>query len=161
MKWVLKILLVIGVLGMTLSTLAQESKDVPRVYTAEQASAGEREVQNNAFGRCSDCHAKGLAGRNGDPDELPPLSSLPEDTQTMVGNYGGNVPQLAGPKFMQRWATRSTKDLSAEMKDRFGGPLSEETRLNIMAYILQLNGALPGSQPLTQSTDVPMNRLAK
>jgi hypothetical protein len=36
MKWVLKILLVIGVLGMTLSTLAQESKDVPRVYTAEQ-----------------------------------------------------------------------------------------------------------------------------
>ena len=102
MKWVLEILVVIGVLSMTLSTLAQESKDVPRVYTAEQAAAGERAVQNNAFGRCSDCHSNGLRGRNGDPDELPPLSSLPEDTQTMVGNYGGKVPQLAGPKFMFR-----------------------------------------------------------
>jgi mono/diheme cytochrome c family protein len=161
MKRFLEILIVVGVLSMTLSTLAQESKDVPRVYMAEQATAGEREVQNNAFGRCSDCHANGLAGRSGDPNELPPLSSLPEDTQTMVGNYGGKVPQLAGPKFLQRWGTRSTKDLSAEMRDRFSGPLSEETRLNIMAYILKLNGALPGSQPLTLSTDVPINRLAK
>jgi cytochrome c553 len=160
MKWVLEILMAIGVLSMNVSTLAQESKDVPRVYTAEQAIAGEREVQNNTFGRCSDCHANGLAGRNGDPDELPPLSSLPEATQTLVRN-GGKVPQLAGKKFVQRWATRSTKDLSAEMRRRFAGPLSEETQLNIMAYILQLNGALPGSQPLTQSTDVAINRLAK
>jgi len=161
MKWVLGLAMVLGILCMTLSTRAQESKDVLRVYTAEQAKAGEREVQNNAFGRCSDCHATGLAGRIGDPSELPPLNSLPADTQTTVGNYGGKVPQLAGPKFLQRWAARSTKDLSAEMRDRFNGPLSEETRLNIMAYILKLNGALAGSQPLTMSTDVPINRLAQ
>jgi hypothetical protein len=151
MKWLL---------GILMAIVAQESNDMPRVYTAEQATAGEREVQNNMFGRCSDCHANGLAGRNGDPDELPPLSTIPEVTQTLVRN-GGKVPQLAGPKFMQRWATRSTKDLSADMRRRFTGPLSEESQLNIMAYILQLNGALPGSQPLTKSTDVPMNQLAK
>lgn len=154
----MKISMAIGVLSMTLSILAQEWKDVPRVYTTEQATAGEREVLNNTFGQCSSCHANGLAGRNGDPDELPPLSSLPEVTQMQVRN-GGKVPQLAGPKFMQRWGTRSTKAFSAEMRRRFTGPLSEETQLNIMAYILQMNGALPGGQPLTPSTDVPINRL--
>jgi mono/diheme cytochrome c family protein len=145
---------------MTLCTLAQESQDVPRVYTAEQANAGQQEVLKNTFGQCSSCHANGLAGRNGDPDELPPLSSLPETTQTQVRN-GVKVPQLAGPKFMQRWGTRSTKAFSAEMRKRFTGPLSEETQLNIMAYILQLNGALSGTQPLTPSTDVLISRLPK
>jgi hypothetical protein len=43
--------------------------------------------------------------------------------------------------------------------NRFTGPLNEETQLNIMAYILQLNGALPGPQPLTRSTDVEIGRL--
>jgi hypothetical protein len=42
---------------------------------------------------------------------------------------------------------------------QLSGPLSEETQLNIMAYILKLNGALPGSQALTASTDVHINRL--
>jgi mono/diheme cytochrome c family protein len=160
MKRVLGILTAAGLLGTTLSTLSQESKDFVTVFTAEQAAAGERSVQNNEFGRCSDCHANGLAGRNGDPNELPPLNSLPEATQTLIRN-GGKVPQLAGPEFMTRWATRSTKALSAEMRGRFAGPLNEETRLNIMAYILQLNGAVPGPRPLTESTDVTINRLVK
>jgi hypothetical protein len=42
---------------------------------------------------------------------------------------------------------------------RFSGDLSEETQLNIMAYILQLNGALPGPRPLTRSTDAEIGRL--
>ena len=158
MKWLLGVLTTTGFVDMTLSIFAQEGIDVPRVYTAEQAIAGEREVQNNAFGRCPDCHANGLAGRHGDPSEQPPLSVLPEVTQTLIHN-GGQVPQRAGQQFMQRWAKRSTKALSADMRRRFSGPLSEETQLNIMAYILKLNGALPGSQALTASTDVQINRL--
>jgi hypothetical protein len=47
------------------------------------------------------------------------------------------------------------------MMNRFSGPLSEETQLNIMAYILQLNGALPGTQPLTRSTDIQIGTLVK
>ena len=160
MKWVFGILTAVGVLWSTLAALSLESKKFVTVYTAEQAAAGEQAVQNNAFGRCSDCHANGLAGRNGDPNELPPLSSLSESTQTLIRNVG-KVPQLRGPEFMKRWGTRSTKALSAEMRGRFAGPLSEETRLNIMAYILRLNGALPGTQPLTESTDVLIHRIVK
>jgi mono/diheme cytochrome c family protein len=159
-KRVLGIVTAAGIIVSTLSTLSLGPKGFPSVYTAEQATAGEREVQNNAFGRCSDCHANGLAGRVGNPDELPALSSLPEDIQTRVRN-GGGVPELAGQRFLQRWATRSTMDFSTEMRKRFAGSLSEETRLNIMAYILRLNGALPGSKQLTESTDVQINRLAK
>jgi hypothetical protein len=47
------------------------------------------------------------------------------------------------------------------MMSRFSGPLSEETQLNIMAYILQLNGAPAGTQPLTRSTDIQIGTLVK
>ena len=160
MKWMLGLVITTGILITTLSTLSVEPKGFPSVFTAEQATAGERDVLNNAFGRCSDCHAIGLAGRVGNSDELPPLNTLPEYVQTRVRS-GGDVPQLAGPQFMKRWATRSTRDFSTEMRKRFAGPIDEESRLNIMAYILRLNGALPGSRRLTESTNVPFNRLAK
>jgi hypothetical protein len=58
-----------------------------------------------------------------------------------------------------RWNTRTTKDLNADFKGRFSGPLNEETQLNMIAYILQLNGALPGSQRLTASTDIQVGKL--
>ena len=151
---------IVVVLVTTFPVFAQLSTDRPRVYTAEQATAGQRELQENQFGACAHCHAKSLTGRNGDKDETPELSSLPEAEQTTIRNYGGKVPQLAGPKFIARWGVRSTKDFSWEMMNRFSGPLNEETQLNIMAYILQLNGALPGAQPLTRSTDVEIGSLA-
>ena len=138
---------------------AQQSTDRPRVYTAEQATAGQRELQENQFGACADCHAKSLSGRNGDKDETPELSSLPEDLQVSVRNNGGKVPQLAGPKFITRWGARSTKDFSSELIKRFRSSLKEETQLNIMAYILQLNGHCPVPQPLTRATDVEIGRL--
>jgi len=147
------------VLVATFPVFAQQSVDRPRVYTVEQATAGQRELQENEFGACASCHAKSLSGRNGDKDEIPELISLPEAHQASIRNNGGKVPQLAGPKFMSRWGARSTTAFSSEMMKRFGGPLSEETQLNIMAYILQLNGALPGPQPLTRSTDVEIGRL--
>ena len=155
----LRILVIMVVLVATLPMFAQQSTDRPRVFTGEQATAGQRELRENQFGACADCHAKSLTGRFGDKDEIPELSSLPEDLQATIRNNGGNVPQLVGPKFMARWGARSTKDFSAEMKSRFSGPLNEETQLNIMAYILQLNGALPGPQPLMRFTDVEVGKL--
>jgi mono/diheme cytochrome c family protein len=149
------------VLAATLPIFAQQPAERPRVYTAEQAAAGQRELADNKFGTCSDCHAKSLAGRSGDKGEIPELGSLPDNLQTTIRNYGGRVPQLAGPKFLARWGTRSTKDFSWEMMSRFSDPLSEETQLNIMAYILQLNGALAGTQPLTRSTDIKIDSLIK
>ena len=85
-----------------------------------------------------DCHTTTLTGRKGDAGELPPLGSLPDGLQQTVRNAGGRVPPLAGPAFMARWGARSTKALSVEMQGRFE-VLSEETRINIMAFILQTN----------------------
>ena len=155
----LRLLILVAVLVAAFPIFAQQSADRPRVYTAEQATAGQRQLQDNQFGACADCHAMSLTGRNGDKGENPELSSLPEALQTTIRNNGGKVPQLAGPKFITRWGARSTKDFSWELMSRFSGPLNEDTQLNIMAYILQLNGALAGPQPLTRSTDVEIGRL--
>jgi cytochrome c553 len=111
MKMLLRLVMAVAVLAATFSVFAQQSIPRRRVYTAEQATAGLRELQENKFGACEDCHAKSLSGRNGDKDEIPELSSLVEALQTTVRNNGGRVPQLAGPKFMTKWGARSTKIL--------------------------------------------------
>lgn len=138
---------------------ARQATDRPAVYTLQQAEEGRLALKTNSFGTCTDCHASALTGRNGDAGELPALSSLREDYQKTLSPYGGKVPALVGPEFRKRWATRTTKDLSREFQGRFGN-LSEETRLNLIAYILQANGALPGTQPLTATTDVQIRSLA-
>jgi hypothetical protein len=74
-------------------------------------------------------------------------------------NLYGKIPALVGPEFLKRWGTRTTKDLTREFQERFG-VLTEETRLNLIAYILQANGALAGKQPLTMATDVRIRNLA-
>jgi hypothetical protein len=146
------------VLGFSFSMRAQEPTDQPTVYTMAQAAAGRMEIQTNSFGACADCHTTTLTGRDGERGELPPLSSLPDDLQKTIRNAGGKVPALAGANFMARWGARTTKDLSSDMQRRFN-VLSEDTQLNIMAYILQANGALPGTQPLTRATDVKIGTL--
>jgi cytochrome c553 len=153
------LLLILAVVfaGVSL-TRAGQATNRPTVYTREQAEAGRLALKTNSFGTCTDCHTTALTGRNGDVGELPPLSSLSEDYQKTLNPYGGKVPALVGPEFLKRWSTRTTKDLSKEFQDRFGN-LREETRLNLIAYILQANGALPGTQPLTAATDVPIRNL--
>jgi cytochrome c553 len=152
------LLLTIAVASCGLSALSAQLPVPSRVFTAAQADAGRVELQNNAFGACSDCHTTTLTGRKGDADELPALSSLPDGIQKSIRSYGGRVPPLAGANFVARWGARSTKALSADMLRRFAN-LSEQTRLDIMAYILQLNGALPGAEPLTAATDVEIRSL--
>jgi cytochrome c553 len=147
------------VFGVSFSMRTEEpTRDKPTVYTMAQAAAGRMEMQTNSFGACADCHTTTLTGRNGDIGELPPLSSLPDDLQKTIRNAGGKVPPLAGENFMTKWGARTTKDLSSDMRRRFND-LSEETQLNIMAYILQANGALPGTQALTRATDVEIRTL--
>ena len=139
-------------------TLLAGQGDANGVYTSEQAERGRAALRDNAFGACSDCHTEGLTGRVGRPDERPSLDSLPVGVQKTIAN-GGRVPDLVGPAFRARWAARSTKDLSANFEKRFASSLSEETRLNILAYMLSENGARPGRQPLTMTTDVRIGAL--
>src|SRR5215208_2700862 len=112
--------------------LSAQQPAAPGPFTAAQATAGRAEYAAN----CASCHGDDLRG----------------------------VPALAGPDFIGGWSTRSTRDLfntirSSMPSDR-PGALSEETYLNIVAHILQVNGRTPGNQPLTAMTDVPVGGTA-
>jgi alcohol dehydrogenase (cytochrome c) len=100
------------------------------VFTAEQASAGATLYQAN----CASCHLPDLAGRN-------------------------EAPQLAGVNFMNVWRSRSTRDLFEFMQSTMpptGGSISADQYLAMTAFILQANGARPGSQAFTPTTAVPI-----
>ena len=91
-------------------------------FTAAQATSGRTAYDQN----CAGCH--GPAGRN------------------------GTALALAGPDF-GGWNTRPVRDListiRASMPSDRPGQLREEVYLDIVAYILQVNGRTPGDQMLT------------
>jgi hypothetical protein len=67
--------------------------------------------------------------------------------------------------FLNKWGPRTTTDLSRRITETIGGfppkPLDQETDLNLTAYVLQVNGASAGSQPLTRSTAVEIRTITK
>jgi hypothetical protein len=71
---------------------------------------------------------------------------------------GQTIPPLAGPKFLSRWNGQATTDLAIRIRTAIGGfppkNLGENTWLELTAYVLQSNGARPGSRELTPSTTV-------
>jgi len=139
---------------------AATKPDSAAVYTAEQAARGKAALVKNAFGTCSDCHAEGLGGRTGSPEERPVLDSLRADVREgLVKNFRGKVPDLVGPAFVKRWENRSVKDLTVNFEKRFASVLDEDTRLSLIAYVLSENGFRAGDVPLTMSTDVPFRQL--
>jgi S-disulfanyl-L-cysteine oxidoreductase SoxD len=123
------------------------------VYTAAQAEAGKQVYQM----KCARCHTNKLTGRKGESGELPALSSLEGDDLKMVNTYGGKVPPLAGPDFMKKWGGQTTKDFSNRVKEAPGGP--GEAYLSLTAYILQVNGARPGTQELAPDTAVELRSI--
>jgi hypothetical protein len=161
MKTLLVTVLVIVSVGF--GALAQEPGAPAAVFTVSQAAAGQTAYQSVCF----NCHQDNLAGRRGDPGELPPLDSLPPGMQKDIQRARGKVPDLAGPEFRARWANRSTADLAARIKG--ATPFLEKATpflledadpdayLNLAAYILQVNGAPAGTDAFTEMTDVPMH----
>jgi alcohol dehydrogenase (cytochrome c) len=104
------------------------------VFTAEQAAAGRVAYQTS----CAGCHMPDLGGRN-------------------------EAPQLAGGNFMSTWRTRSTRDLFEFTQSTMppsGENLPVEQYLNIIAYILQSNGAAAGTQAFAPATAVPIGSVA-
>ena len=104
-------------------------------FTAAQAAAGATAYQTS----CSSCHAADLGGRN-------------------------EAPQLAGSNFVTSWGTRTAGELVAFMQSSMppGNPggLGEAAYGNLGAYILQSNGAAPGTQPLTRASTVVIRSIA-
>ncbi|MDQ2898258.1 MAG: PQQ-binding-like beta-propeller repeat protein [Acidobacteriota bacterium] len=104
-------------------------------YTAKQATNG----LSAYLGSCAGCHLADLSGRN-------------------------EAPQLAGSNFMKAWKSRTTTDLLTLIKttmppgDR--GSLDQESYVNIVAFIMDANGARAGSEPLTPMTNSSIGSFA-
>src|ERR1700691_1017407 len=104
-------------LSIALAAAPQPSGRVPS--TAEQANAGRAIYQ----APCTSCH-------------------LPD----MKGTF--EAPPLAGANFMNTWRNRPTSDLFARIRNTMPisnpGSLSDQDAVNLVAFILQANGAKAG-----------------
>ena len=71
---------------------------------------------------------------------------------------GAEAPALRGVDFLSGWAGRTTDELFEYVRDGMppglGGSLGDQVYLNLVAYILDVNGALPGDAPLTADAAV-------
>ncbi len=99
------------------------------VYTSAQADRG-KTVYSNA---CSRCHAETLDGA----DEVPPVK---------------------GPHFMTNWDGQTIADLVQRIRNTMPlddpGSLSGASTTDLVAYLLQQNGAPAGAAELTNDAGV-------
>jgi len=114
---------VLTALGLTF--VAGQQQPATAVYTADQAAAGRDAYQAS----CAACHLNDLRGRN-------------------------EAPALAGPNFMTAWGKRSTRELFELISSTMPpgrANLTAEQYNSIIAYLLQSNGAVAGTQPFIAS----------
>ena len=125
-------------LGIAVVAAQQPPQQSMRIgaYTAEQANGGRTAYQAN----CAVCHLPDLEGSN----EAPPLA-------------GGN--------FLNTWGNRAISELFDRIQDTMPatnpGSLGDQAATDIVAYILQANGAPAGAQALTPATTALIGSVAK
>ena len=104
-------------------------------FTSAQAGQGHAEYAS----ACASCHQENLSG-------------------------GGEAPSLADANFLKSWGDRSTRELydylHAAMPLGKGGSLSDQTYQDIVAFLLEANGATPGGKPFTSTTNVKIGNVA-
>ena len=104
-------------------------------YTAAQADSGRAIYERE----CAVCHQSNLQGTF-------------------------EAPQLAGESFLRFWADLSPADLfvriSGSMPPGQAGSLTDEAYLDVVAYLLEANGAPAGGAALTEAATVPIGTLA-
>jgi hypothetical protein len=170
--------------GLFLSTIAagrpnsadsdSATASAPAVFTAEQAQAGQVAYERT----CGKCHTYTVMGRKGDPGEMPPLSSLSASYQKFIGPqmrryvsqdlvWQGFVPPLAGKVFIGRWGAKTAAQLIARFQETVNDPyfqfegINDEFTVNLTAYILQVNGAKAGTEPLTRTTEAIVSSVTR
>ena len=98
-------------------------------FTAAQAASGQAAYVEV----CAECHGATLQG-------------------------GAHAPDLAGRGFMSVWGTRTSRRLFNQIRREMpmgrGGSLSDETYLNIVAFILETNGRAAGPEALRADAGV-------
>jgi alcohol dehydrogenase (cytochrome c) len=103
-------------------------------YTAAQAEAGRVAYAQ----QCAGCHLADFRG-------------------------SGDAPAVAGPDFTAKWGPRAVNELFTylvqTMPPTSPGSLGEQGTLGVTAYLLQINGAPVGQQPLTAAVSTPINAL--
>ena len=119
-----------GMPGATALEAAERAQDAADgTFTADQAAAGWAVYAR----RCGECHGVGLMGLS-------------------------HGPPLRGVDFLNGWAGRTTDELFAYVRDEMppglGGSLSDGVYLNLVAYLLDVNGAREGETPLTADAGV-------
>lgn len=146
-----RLLVPAAVLASGLFVMTAQQPAAPGIFTPAQADAGRVEYENS----CGKCHTPSLMGRKGAADELPPLASLSEEYRKFIGPRG-YVPPLAGSRFIDRWGSKTAAELIDRFQETvdFFAPegMNDQTTVNITAYVLQVNGAKAGKQPLTRQT---------
>ena len=109
----------------------------PGPFTEQQAAAGRTSYQVN----CASCHQPDLRGSN----EAKPL---------------------VGADFLRTWGERTAQELIAFMgvtmppPPAAPGSLGTQSYVNLAAFLLQANGAAPGSDALTAATAVRIGGVA-
>ena len=97
-------------------------------YTKAQAERGRVVVENH----CGECHSDDLSG--------------------------GEAPALKGPTFMLNWETRTVERLFHKIRDTMPSvgntDVSEQQKLDTVAFILQQNGFPDGARELTDGAEL-------
>lgn len=122
--WCGLVVLVIGVGSMDRSPrVAAQSSPTPLSYTPAQAERGQAAYMES----CASCHGQHL-------------------------DDGAFAPPLKGVEFREKWGPRRADALfiltSTTMPTDRPGALGDETYAQLLAYILQENGATPGAREL-------------
>jgi mono/diheme cytochrome c family protein len=157
-----KAIWLVGILGSGLLIQAAQEPTTSGVFTSAQAQAGRQAYERT----CGQCHTNTLTGRKGDAGELPPLTSLSAYYQKFIGPRGF-VPPLTGKVFIDRWGGKTAAQLIARFQETVDDPnfqfegMNDETTVNITAYVLQVNGAKAGTDPLTRTTSVIVNTITR
>jgi hypothetical protein len=132
------------------------------VFTSAQAEAGRIAYENS----CGKCHTHTLLGRKGEDGELPSVASLSAPYQKFIGTPI-RVPPLAGKVFLSRWGQKTAAELIARFQVTASDPfftfegMDDDTVVNITAYVLKINGAKTGTQPLTRTTSAVVNSVVE
>ena len=126
---------VVAALAGSESMVVAGQMDPQSVFTAEQAVAGKAAYAS----ACARCH-------------MPDLGGSPD------------AAALRGSTFLDTWKARTTKDLFEFVSGSMppgGSSMSPETYAAILAYVLQSNGAVPGTTRLEPSMAVPLDRVMR
>jgi alcohol dehydrogenase (cytochrome c) len=117
------------------AALAQQEPAPPGVYSTAQADAGRTAYQAS----CAACHRPDLGGSN-------------------------EAPALVGGNFLSAWGNRAVRDLvdyiTRTMPPGNAGEPGQPAITNIVAYILQANGATPGRVPLAATSGAAIRAVA-